>query len=69
MIFKQFYQMELMNYILRYRKGNGLALCIDAKKLKMEMQRDGMKILTNAKNRKMRDYYKVAAAEFSTTYK
>ncbi|KAL7501972.1 hypothetical protein ACHAWX_000419 [Stephanocyclus meneghinianus] len=55
MILKQFRQMELMHRILRYRKENGLTLPIDAEGLKMAMQQDGMKILTNAEKREMRE--------------
>lgn len=52
-ILKQFRQMELMHRILRYRKENGLELPKDADGMKMAMQQDGMKILTNAEKREM----------------
>ncbi|KAL3798397.1 hypothetical protein HJC23_005050 [Cyclotella cryptica] len=54
-ILKQFRQMELMHRILRYRKEKGLALPSDAEGLKMAMQQDGVKILTNAEKREMRE--------------
>lgn len=53
MILKQFRQMELMHRILRYRKENGIELPKDADGLKMAMQQDGMKILTNAEKKEM----------------
>lgn len=53
MILQQFRQMELMHRILRYRKENGIQLPSDADGLKMAMQQDGMKVLSNAEKREM----------------
>ncbi|EED96327.1 predicted protein [Thalassiosira pseudonana CCMP1335] len=55
MILKQFRNMELMHRILRYRKTNGIALPTDDAGLKMAMQQDGMKILSNKEKKEMRE--------------
>ncbi|KAL7513311.1 hypothetical protein ACHAXN_010393 [Cyclotella atomus] len=53
LILQQFRQMELMHRILRYRKENGIQLPSDSDGLKMAMQQDGMKVLSNAEKREM----------------
>jgi hypothetical protein len=52
---EQFKSMELMHRILRYRKENGIALPTNADGLKMAMQQDGIKVMTNAEKREMRE--------------
>ena len=54
-ILNQFRQMDLMHRILRYRKENGLDLPKDQQGLKMAFQQDGMKILSNAEKKEMRE--------------
>eukprot|EP00956_Cyclotella_meneghiniana_P004759 scaffold5860_cov45-Cyclotella_meneghiniana.AAC.2 len=55
MILSQFKNMELMHRILRYRKEHGIELPTDGDGLKMAMQKDGMKIMTNKEKREMQE--------------
>ena len=57
MILQQFRHSELLHRILRYRKENGIPLPTDDEGLKMAMQQDGMKVLTNQEKRELREAY------------
>ncbi|KAL7467396.1 hypothetical protein ACHAXS_007639 [Conticribra weissflogii] len=56
-ILDQFRNMEIMHRILRYRKVNGKPLPTDEAGLKMAMQQDGIKVMTNQEKKAMRDAY------------
>jgi len=56
-VLNSFSQMEIMHRILRYRKENGIPLPSDEAGLKMAMQKDGMKVMTNQEKQEMREAY------------
>mmetsp|Transcript_18405 Transcript_18405/g.35834 ORF Transcript_18405/g.35834 Transcript_18405/m.35834 type:complete len:264 (-) Transcript_18405:80-871(-) len=56
-ILDQFRNMEIMHRILRYRKVNGKPLPTDEAGLKMAMQQDGIKVMTNQEKKAMREAY------------
>ena len=56
-ILQQFRHMELMHRILRFRKESGKPLPTDDEGLKMAMQQDGIKVMTNQEKKEMREAY------------
>lgn len=56
-VLNSFRQMEVMHRILRHRKANGMILPTDEVGLKQAMQEDGMKVMTGAEKREMKDAY------------